>query len=221
MTGRRGVASPKKRDVLGVAPERQSLSAQQAAEPQEPGVLEMVCRSGEGKASSLRLIINHRVVDNHPLSSWRSAAGQEVDFVLENSAGRLAGVEVKASATLGANDVRGFEALAHAAGKRWVRGVVLYTGTALIPFTENLHGLPLPLLWSARLYRQSRGGREVDGREAPVLRANQLFRPVNAEPGQRAVFFYFRQRGLLARMLISAVTLVGLMLLYPRDPGLV
>ena len=97
------------------------------------------------------LIINRRLVDNQPLSYWRTAAGQEVDFVLENSAGRLAGVEVKAAATLGANDVRGFEALAHAVGKRWVRGVVLCTGTVLIPFAENLHGLPLPLLWSARL----------------------------------------------------------------------
>jgi len=39
MTGRRGAASPKKRDVLEVAPERQSLSAQQAAEPQEMGAM--------------------------------------------------------------------------------------------------------------------------------------------------------------------------------------
>ena len=71
--------------------------------------------------------------------------------MLENSAGCLAGVEVKASATLGENDVRGLQALAHAVGKRWTRGVVLYTGTVLVPFAENLHGLPLPLLWSAWL----------------------------------------------------------------------
>ena len=89
--------------------------------------------------------------DPPQLFFWRTAAGQEVDFVLENSAGRLAGVEVKASATLGASDVRGLQALAHATGNRWVRGVVIYTGTVVIPFAENLHGLPLPLLWSARL----------------------------------------------------------------------
>jgi uncharacterized protein len=81
---------------------------------------------------------------------WRTANGQEVDFVLENSAGRAAGVEVKAGATLGANDVRGLQAFAGAVGKRWIRGVVLYTGTAVIPFSENLHGLPLPFLWSSR-----------------------------------------------------------------------
>jgi len=80
---------------------------------------------------------------------WRTAAGQEVDIVLEDSAGRLVGVEIKAGATLGGSDVRGLQAMASAAGKRWIRGVVLYTGTEVIPFAGNLHGLPLPLLWAA------------------------------------------------------------------------
>lgn len=80
---------------------------------------------------------------------WRTAAGQEVDIVLEDSAGRLVGVEIKAGATLCGSDVRGLQAMAEASGKRWVRGVVLYTGTEVIPFAGNLHGLPLPLLWAA------------------------------------------------------------------------
>ena len=80
---------------------------------------------------------------------WRTTAGQEVDLVLEDSAGRLVGVEVKAGATLGGHDVRGLQAMAGAVGKRWVRGVVLYTGTEVIPFAGNLHGLPLSVLWGA------------------------------------------------------------------------
>ena len=80
---------------------------------------------------------------------WRTAGGQEVDLVLEDSAGRLAGVEIKAGATLGGSDVRGLQALANAAGKRWLRGVVFYTGTEVIPFAGNLHALPMPLLWAA------------------------------------------------------------------------
>lgn len=36
----------------------------------------------------------------------------------------------------------------HAVGKRWVRGVVLYTRTQVIPFASNLHGLPLSHLWT-------------------------------------------------------------------------
>ncbi|MGD0815560.1 MAG: ATP-binding protein [Verrucomicrobiota bacterium] len=80
---------------------------------------------------------------------WRTATGQEVDIVLEDNAGRLVGVEIKAGATLGGNDVRGLQAMASSVGKRWVRGVVLYTGTEVIPFAGNVHGLPLPLLWAA------------------------------------------------------------------------
>jgi predicted AAA+ superfamily ATPase len=80
---------------------------------------------------------------------WRTASGQEVDIVLEDRTGRLVGIEIKAGATLGGADVRGLQALADAAGRRWVRGVVLYTGTEVIPFAANLHGLPLSLLWAA------------------------------------------------------------------------
>jgi predicted AAA+ superfamily ATPase len=79
---------------------------------------------------------------------WRTASGQEVDVVLEDRAGRVVGVEVKAAATLSGNDVRGLQALATTAGKQWVRGVVLYTGTEVIPFSANLHGVPLGRLWS-------------------------------------------------------------------------
>jgi uncharacterized protein len=79
---------------------------------------------------------------------WRTAAGREVDIVMEDRAGRLVGVEVKASSTLGGGDVRGLEALAEAAGKRWIRGVVLYTGTETVPFGPNLHGVPIRHLWS-------------------------------------------------------------------------
>lgn len=86
----------------------------------------------------------------HPqLYYWRTASGHEVDIVLEDSAGRLVGVKVKASATLGANDVRGLQTLARAAGKRWIRGIVLYTGTEVVPFARDLHAMPLSFLWMA------------------------------------------------------------------------
>ena len=86
---------------------------------------------------------------------WRTAAGQEGDIVLEDSGGRLVGIEIIASATLGAGDVRGLQALANAASKRWVRGVVLYAGTEIIPFAANLHGLPISHVWEA--HKRERG----------------------------------------------------------------
>jgi len=79
---------------------------------------------------------------------WRTASGREVDIVLEDRAGKVAGIEVKAAATLGGNDVRGLQALADVVGKNWVRSVVLYAGTEVIPFSANLHGVPLSRLWS-------------------------------------------------------------------------
>ena len=56
---------------------------------------------------------------------WQTASGQEVDIVLEDRAGRVVGVEVKAAASLGTSDVRGLQALATAVGKKWVRGVLI------------------------------------------------------------------------------------------------
>ena len=78
---------------------------------------------------------------------WRTASGQEVDVVLEDRAGKVTGVEIKAAATLSANDVRSLQALADMVGKNWLRGVVLYTGTEVVPFSSNIHGIPISRLW--------------------------------------------------------------------------
>jgi predicted AAA+ superfamily ATPase len=79
---------------------------------------------------------------------WLTASGQEVDIVLEDGTGHLVGIEVKASATLHGGDLRGLQALAKAAGKRWIRGVVLYAGADVIPFAANLHGVPVSHIWT-------------------------------------------------------------------------
>jgi len=80
---------------------------------------------------------------------WRTASGQEVDVVLEDRAGRIAGIEIKAAATLSSSDVRGLQALANTAGKNWLRGVVLYAGSEVVPFSGNIHGVPMSRLWMA------------------------------------------------------------------------
>ena len=82
------------------------------------------------------------------LFHFRTQTGQEVDVVLEDAAGRVVGVEVKASATVGARDFRGLRALAEASGDRFRRGFVLYTSRTTVPFGENLHALPVSSFWS-------------------------------------------------------------------------
>ena len=105
------------------------------------------------------LMENFAVMELRKLAAWsrtqpklfhfRLHTGPEVDIVLEDRAGNIVGVEVKTSANVDGSDFRGLRTLAEAAGKRFRRGVVLYTGGQTVPFAANLHALPMEALWSA------------------------------------------------------------------------
>ncbi len=79
---------------------------------------------------------------------FRTQTGQEVDIVLEEPTGRLVGIEVKSASMVGPEDFRGLRALAEAAGQPFHRGIVLYMGTDMIPFGQNLHAVPFSALWN-------------------------------------------------------------------------
>ena len=76
---------------------------------------------------------------------FRTAAGEEVDIVLEDGQGRCVGVEVKAGAP---GDAKGLKALQAAAGKKFLRGVILYPGRETVPFAKNIHARPIESLWA-------------------------------------------------------------------------
>jgi predicted AAA+ superfamily ATPase len=78
---------------------------------------------------------------------YRTAAGKEVDFVIESLDGALVGIEVKSASTIRPVDLKGLHDLAHGVGSRFLRGVILYLGTKTIPFAENIHALPVSSLW--------------------------------------------------------------------------
>lgn len=82
------------------------------------------------------------------LFHFRTQTGLEVDVVLEDASGRAVGLEVKLSSTPFADDFLGMKTLKQALGKRFVRGVVLYLGSEVVPFGENLHAVPLSVLYS-------------------------------------------------------------------------
>lgn len=81
------------------------------------------------------------------LLHYRGGSGAEVDFVLEEGARRVAGVEVKPARTIGKEDFRRLSSLAEDAGSRFVGGVVLYTGSECIPFGAKNWAVPISLLW--------------------------------------------------------------------------
>lgn len=78
---------------------------------------------------------------------FRDKDGVEVDIVLEGSGQRLAGIEVKASATVTSADFRGLRKMKEAAAERFAAGVVLYDGESAVSFGERLFAVPIRSLW--------------------------------------------------------------------------
>ena len=78
---------------------------------------------------------------------YRDADQAEVDVVIENAAGQLVGVEVKATATVREADLRGLKKLANLAGEQFKLGVLLYDGAETLPLGEGLWAAPLSSLW--------------------------------------------------------------------------
>ena len=86
------------------------------------------------------------------LFHFRTAAGQKVDFVLENEEG-IVGIEVKAGATVAERDFHGLCALAELAGPRFRNGVLLHTGSTRGSFGQRLQAAPVSALWQSHAGR--------------------------------------------------------------------
>ena len=84
---------------------------------------------------------------DYRLLHYRDLDKNEVDVVIENAAGDVVGVEVKASATVRSSDLRGLKKLASVAGEQFRCGVLLYDGTETMPLGERLWAVPLSSLW--------------------------------------------------------------------------
>lgn len=78
---------------------------------------------------------------------FRTSSGREVDIVLEDSKGRIVGIEVKSSSAIRTSDLAGLKQLKSLAGKKWVRGMVVHPFHGITPFNKDLHGVPLSALW--------------------------------------------------------------------------
>jgi uncharacterized protein len=81
---------------------------------------------------------------------YRTQTGQEVDVVLEDTAGRIVGIEIKSAKSVSGQDFRGLQSLAEASGINFLRGVVLYGGSEIISFGSNLFALPVDSLWNMK-----------------------------------------------------------------------
>jgi len=81
------------------------------------------------------------------LYHYRDKDQDEVDIVVEDAAGAVVGLEVKAGATVNSEDFKGLRKLGKACGDDFKLGLVLYDGEKAVPFGDRLFAAPLSCLW--------------------------------------------------------------------------
>ncbi len=81
---------------------------------------------------------------------YRDKDQLEVDIVMERGMMAVAGLEVKASATVFPSDFRSLRKLKQATGERFAGGVVLYDGAIASNFGEGMYAVPIRRLCEGR-----------------------------------------------------------------------
>ena len=88
------------------------------------------------------------VGERYRFSHFRDKQQNEVDFVLEDSAGSVVGIEIKAAATVTRKDFNGMLRLRHACGLRFKMGIVLYNNDRTFWHGHNVAAVPIFALWA-------------------------------------------------------------------------
>lgn len=73
---------------------------------------------------------------------------EEIDLILENRAGEIAAVEVKAATPIDRRDIRPIERLRDARKERFKAGVVVCTTGQTTPLGDRVWAVPLAGLWA-------------------------------------------------------------------------
>ena len=82
------------------------------------------------------------------LFQYRDRDGNEVDALLEDNAGTVVGVEVKAAETIKAEDFRGLRTLQRRLTDRFRTGFVRDCGDEALSFGDGMVALPISALWT-------------------------------------------------------------------------
>ena len=92
------------------------------------------------------IIKNAASITGLDISHFRTSDQKEVDFVLEKD-NKVIGIEVKLNSNPNVNDFNGLKLLKEAVKNRFKLGVVIYTGTEMVPFGEDFWAVPVCYLW--------------------------------------------------------------------------
>ena len=124
---------------------------------------------------------------SHDFFHFRDKDKAGVDIVVQRGATALAGVEVKAAATVSVADLRGLRKLKAAAGEHFAAGALLYNGDRCRSFGGGIYAVPLSALWNKGRFSSSpvmewSSGETARGGENPKRRTNQTSDP--EKPGR-------------------------------------
>lgn len=94
-------------------------------------------------------LLKLRTVSQVPVSVWQLREGEdrEIDFVLEGPGGAVAGIEVKATTSPGADTARHLRWFKEKTGDRFRAGIVLHLGSRPSSFGDGIAAIPVSALW--------------------------------------------------------------------------
>jgi predicted AAA+ superfamily ATPase len=78
----------------------------------------------------------------------RDRHGAEVDLIVEDDGGSIAGIQVKAASTMSSTDAKHLQGLREKLRDRFTAGVVLYLGDRVVSLGERIWALPVSILWA-------------------------------------------------------------------------
>ena len=85
----------------------------------------------------------------YTLSHYRDRQKREIDFIIENRAGELVGIEVKSGSNVGTKDFKHLKWFKENIAKdRPFKGIVLYSGEHIAPFGKDMMLVPFGALWA-------------------------------------------------------------------------
>jgi uncharacterized protein len=73
---------------------------------------------------------------------------EDIDFIIENNAGEIAAIEVKAAATIDRRDRRWLKRLRDARSDSFRAGIIIHAGAQTIPLGDRLWAVPFSGLWT-------------------------------------------------------------------------
>lgn len=79
---------------------------------------------------------------------YRTIAGEEVDFVLEDTAGNVVGIEVKSATQISDKNIKALRLLKEQAKDKFKIGIVLYQGSQIFPLFDGIYAVPMAYLFS-------------------------------------------------------------------------